>query len=296
MLVDGLATLQTPGAPWSPFLAMQATVNSSFWSGLVPGNRYKGSIRARSTITESAWSDWSDLEMPPRGYCLDVPAAPTGLRRDDAPGAGVRSGQIRLRWDPVTEPEQAGMDDPADGYVLYDIWGRPDGLNGVWRHINTQASHVDTDGVESTPNVLTEPTYAFDTYPETPKGTVWQFKLRVGNRNGVFSEFGPEVTLGSGLYPDPPKRLEATFVRGGRPKLSWEAPQYNGDALLLRYEARCTTANAWESVPNGRLSHVLHGPLPRGVIRCYVRAVNTVGPSAEATIDVTVQQSLVLPA
>jgi len=273
-LMDGNAS--------APFVAMRATIDSRDWAGLVPGGRYKGAVRARSTITQSDWSEWSNLEVAPKGYCLSVPDAPTGLKRD--PDEPARSGQIRLLWDAVTKPSEAGWDDPLAGLVVYDIWGKP-GINEEYRRLATQPTHVDQQVMPATFN--------FDTFPETPLGASWQFKVRVGNRNGIFGPFGSEVALTSGRLPTAPLNMAASFSSRGRAYLYWQAPEYNGDSPIFKFQARCTDIAPWEDVENTKLTHVLYGTLPVGVVSCYVRAVNAVGAGPVATASVTVLQQVV---
>jgi len=280
--VEGQPVWVMSGVANDPFDAMQATVDTSNWAGLIPGSRYKAAVRARSTIAESAWSEWSDLETAPKGYCLSLPAAPTGLQRD--PDGLVRSGQIQIKWNAVTKASEAGGDDPVEGHVAYDVWARS-GLSSVWRRLSTLPSHVDT---QAAPASLT-----VDTYPETSLGSTWQFKVRVGNRNGVFGPFCETVDLSSGRIPTAPRSMQASFSSRGRVYLYWEAPSFFGEAPITKYQVRCTETAVWEDVANTELEHVLTGKLPVGVTPCFVRAVNDVGPGPAATASVTVLQPIV---
>merc|ERR1712194_379171 len=289
--VDALPMWLMNGSANAPFVTMQATVDASDLSGLVSGNRYKGAVRAKSTIAESVWSEWSDIEAAPKGYCLSLPAAPTGLQRNLS--EKIRAGQILIKWDSVTMASQAGGDDPMDGHVVYDIWARTDPKNGLWRRMQTMPTHANHDGIDSTPLEIAPASLTVDTYPETTLGTSWQFKVRLGNRNGVFGPFGDEVALSSGQLPAAPERTQTSFSNAGRVRLYWDPPAYLGDAPFLKYQVRCTTANSWEDVANTQLNHVLNGKLPIGVIPCFVRAVNAVGAGPEAIGSVTVLQQLV---
>jgi len=280
------------GSAGSPFVAMRATIDETNWTGLVPGRRYQGAVRARSTITESEWSDWSSLDIAPKGYCLSAPSAPKGFKRD--PNA-IRSGQVRLVWNAVTEPSEAGWDNPLEGTVVYDIWGRPGGnlSHGKWRRLSTQPSHTDHDAISSTPMQVAEATLTVDTFPETTIGTFWSFKVRVGNRNGVFGLFSDEIELCSAALPSVPQFMQASFSSKGRAYLYWQAPAYNGDVPVLHYEVRCTDTAPWEMAPNTALSHVLTANLPVGEVPCYVRAVNAVGAGPIASASVRVLQPAV---
>jgi len=288
----GIHGVQGPDGNTSQQLhALQTTVDNSFWEGLVPGGRYKAAVRARSTIAESAWSDWSNLAQAPKGYCFSLPAAPTNFQRD--PDEPARSGQVRVAWDPVVDASQAGWDDPAEGHVVYNVWARPDVHGGTWRNINTIPSHTDHDHLSSTPLKAAPAVMSIDTYPETPIGTVWKVKARVGNRNGDFGPFTEEISLSAGRLPTAPRYMQASFSNLGKAYLYWQAPEYLGVGSFLKYQVRCTILAPWEDVENTKLSHVLVTRLPVGVIPCFVRAVNMVGPGPEATASVTVRTRVV---
>merc|ERR1712216_1099554 len=93
-----------------------------------------------------------------------------------------------------------------------------------------------------------------DPYPETPLGRAWQFKVRVGNRNGVFGLFGKEVALSSGQLPRAPRNMQAEFSNTGFTHLYWEIPSYLGDAPFKMYQVRCTTSAPWQDVANTQLN------------------------------------------
>lgn len=269
-----------------PYLAMEVTVNESWWPLLIPGNRYRAAIRARSEIGTSAWSDWSSLDSRPAGYCLSAPFKATGLRRD--PSILVRAGRVQLSWDAVTTRDQAGGDDPELLGVEYDVWGKPtpEFGNTSWRRLATIVTHQ-ADPLGSGRPV---PVYAgtkVDTYPETQVTAFWVFKVRYGNRNGAYGDFSDEVLLSTGQLPSAPRALAAVFAANGKVLLSWQIPAQDGYTPLLGYQARCNSGS-WENVANSELSHQLQAALPSGLARCEVRAVNNVGPGPSMTSSITV--------
>jgi hypothetical protein len=270
----------------TPYLAMEVTVNESWWPLLIPGNRYRAAIRARSEIGTSAWSDWSSLDSSPAGYCLSAPVKATGLRRD--PSILVRAGRVQLSWDAVTTRDQAGGDDPDLLGVEYDVWGKatPEFGNTSWRRLTTIVTHqADPLGVGGA-----VPVYAgamVDTYPETAVTAFWVFKVRYGNRNGAYGDFSDEILLSTGQLPSAPRALTAVFAASGNVLLSWQIPALDGYTPLLGYQARCNSGS-WEDVPNSMLSHDLQASLLQGLARCEVRAVNNVGSGPSTTTSITV--------
>eukprot|EP00931_Biecheleriopsis_adriatica_P049660 TRINITY_DN28729_c0_g1_i1.p1 TRINITY_DN28729_c0_g1~~TRINITY_DN28729_c0_g1_i1.p1 ORF type:complete len:8011 (-),score=1403.57 TRINITY_DN28729_c0_g1_i1:177-21446(-) len=276
------------GTTDKPFVAMQVTLNESAWSGLIPGGRYRAAIRARSEIGTSAWSDWSVLDDPDRGagYCLSVPDTPTGLRRD--PSRLVRAGRVFLSWDPVLTADQAGGDDPNNLGVLYEIWGKPtpEFGNTSWRSLLQIATHK-ADPLGLGPPAAVAAAAMVDTYPETAVTANWIFKMRVKNRNSLYSAFSSEVPLSTGQLASVPRKLTARFAGSGKVELSWQVPEADGYTPIVSYEARCNSGT-WEEVQNTRLSHELEDSPSPGLASCEVRAVNNVGPGPSATTSITV--------
>jgi len=293
---DNGTTTMAPVVPemvWSldgtlgrPFLAMEMTLNSSSWSGLTPGGRYRAAVRAASGIGISAWSEWSSLDATPSGYCLSVPLAPTGLRRD--PAVLVRAGRLQLAWDAVNSPDQAGGDDPIEGGVYYEIWGKPnpDWANSSWRSLLTFATHqLDPLGIG--PMVPLPAAAMVDTYPETPVTSSWVLKLRVRNKNLAYGPFGSQIRLSTGQLASAPRSLTAGFAPNGKVELRWKLPQANGYTPLLKYEARCNQGS-WSEVDVTSLSHVLQDMPAAGPATCEVRAVNSVGPGPAVSTSIAI--------
>merc|ERR1719277_1637959 len=112
------------------------------------------------------------------------------------PASEPRDGAIRLVWDPVASPEHAGGDEPLHGVVIYELWAKPGrrGPSSLWRRLLEQVTHEERFTPDrSRPPVPTRTLFSFDTYPETSAGSLWTFKVRIGNRAGYYSEFSPEV-------------------------------------------------------------------------------------------------------
>jgi hypothetical protein len=270
------------------FLAMQTTLDTGTWDGLVPGGQYRIAVRAWNALGPSAWSAWSPVNVqPPHGYCLSPPIAPGPPRRDAA--LRPHAGRINLVWDGVLAgPESTGGDDPALGGVAFELWGRP-GPAGEWRQLRLLPTY-EPNPFNAAQLIPVAPRTGVDTYPETPLGVVWTFRLRLGNRNGFFSPFGPEVELASGNLPDPPRQLASSFVNGtGYTQLTWLPPEHGGYAVITGYEARCVESNStWVLVANTELSWSSSQPLPVGSVKCEVRTVNAVGRGRTAELSITV--------
>merc|ERR1712045_421983 len=94
-----------------------------------------------------------------------------------------------------------------------------------------------------------------DTFPETPFGTPWGFKMRIGNRNGMYGVFSSEVVLFSGVLPGPPSTLRLGWTPHGHAELSWKPPLVMGTPLLTQYEAHCSDSTGWVSTDSS-LPHV----------------------------------------
>jgi len=300
-LVDELAEeavlpLEQPASVWTyagsadqPFMAMQATVNANDWPGLTPGGRYHAALAAVSSLGTSGWSEYSAVHMAaPYGYCFSAPATPKAPERDTS--EFVRAGNLRLAWEAVNDPSQAGGDDPLDGKVVYNLWGRPCEHVCDWRDLATLPTHEDTDGLASTPPEAVPSIFSVDTSPETPHGAVWTFKLRIGNRAG-FSAFSEIVALSSGTVPGPPRSLGAAFSNRGRIRLFWAPPEVTPKPQVLKYEVKCGDAGLWTDVENIKLSHTMASTsLPLGAVECQARAVNAVGAGPAAATSVTIVQ------
>merc|ERR1719313_1693638 len=112
--------------------------------------------------------------------------------------------------------------------------------------------------------MITVPSLLVRTYPMTSYGTPWDFKLRVGNKAGVFGEFGPTLNLYSGHLPSQVKSLAVESVFPGEVRLSWLPPDIIGaNLLLLRYEAESSgNPGDWVPVPNTRLYHTFFAEDP----------------------------------
>lgn len=271
----------------APFLALQMTLNSSEWPGLVPGGRYRAALQAISSIGTSRWSAWSCTEnWPLRGYCLGQPWQPNPPRRESI--AFAREGQVRVVWEAIRSANETGGDDPLDGGVVYDLWGRPRPPSsgawppGQWHRVRQSATHA----VRGGRTVPLQAAAIVDTWPDTPYGTPWAFKLRVGNRNGAFGPFSREVILYSGVLPGAPSTLRLSWSPVGLAELSWRPPRATGTPTLTRYEARCSDDGArWVSTESS-LPHLRwERAMQPGPMRCEVRAVNAVGPGPAVDIS-----------
>eukprot|EP00927_Polykrikos_kofoidii_P076523 TRINITY_DN73598_c0_g1_i1.p1 TRINITY_DN73598_c0_g1~~TRINITY_DN73598_c0_g1_i1.p1 ORF type:complete len:1524 (-),score=152.85 TRINITY_DN73598_c0_g1_i1:153-4460(-) len=266
---------QVDGSP----VATMATVDSLTWPWLVRDGFYRAAVLAKSLAGPSGWSEWSACLS-----CLSRPSKPGHPFRD--PDEPVVAGQIAVAWDPVLNASQTGGDDPVDGSVWYELWGRPATVAGTvplktWRLLFHSPSHDETGH-------LSQAAYVVGTYPETSLGATWEFRVRIINDVGsrsLASDFSDVSTLFSGSLPGPlasPPVLD--FDRSGRLRVAWSPPRETaGVTQLLRYEVRCgSVAEPWEHVPNFRTRYVVRKTLSRGAIVCDVRAVNAVGPGPPA--------------
>jgi len=156
-----------------------------------------------------------------------------------------------------------------------------------WRRL-TQIAAYRPDPLVPGKMIEAEAKAMVDTYPETPWAALWAFKLRVGNRNGFYGDWTPEVVLCSAALPGIPRQLRHAATESGRARFSWFAPLTDGHAPVQKYTVCCGDGGACEDALNFPLAHTMVRALAVGIWTCEVRAVNAVGPGPAASVSVRV--------
>eukprot|EP00928_Gymnodinium_smaydae_P041481 TRINITY_DN28069_c0_g1_i1.p1 TRINITY_DN28069_c0_g1~~TRINITY_DN28069_c0_g1_i1.p1 ORF type:complete len:2923 (-),score=610.45 TRINITY_DN28069_c0_g1_i1:59-8185(-) len=255
----------TMSVPRNP-IHVDATVNATMWPALVPERSFQAQVTAVTALGNTV-SDWSSCVR-----CLSPPPQPRSPRRD--PNKPVVAGVIVLTWEPVVNASETGGEDPRSGGCFYELFARPGHPSRPeWRSVVRIPTHDTAAGGK--PAV---PSGTVVTSPETPLGYLWEFKVRVENSGGYYSD-SESVELGSGSLPGAPRDLSLDFDLEGRLRLSWQPPAAKLDVPLSRYEIKCGDMVEWEPVSPHILSYALPRAFPPGPVECLLRSATTAGPS-----------------
>jgi len=222
--------------------------------GLVAGEQFKFRVAGVNEMGTAAWSDWSSLTDPPRGFALDKPITPTSFGRHSDPAT---AGRIKLGWDAIGTVADAGGDQVSG--VKYEVWG----------------GHIQT---AMTQRVMSSDTDNF--YEEViPAGQKVYYRARTLNSGGIPSIWTSYIQVPSAEVPTQAVLRPLTSTEAGKVIVEWNIPVYDGSSPITRYEV---TNDNWATiieVANTEQEFIYFGQSANAYVTYLLRAYNAVGAS-----------------
>jgi uncharacterized repeat protein (TIGR02543 family) len=232
----------------------------------------QGRITVDGTISAPKYIKIDETEMSKNSGVND-PGKPGYLKYCTEPETGI----VWVKAPPATVPSAPRnlTATPGDGKVTLN-WDIPED-NGGAPITHYQVSN--NDGV-TWQTAASSTSY---TFTGLTNGTEYTFKVRAVNSEGPGAE--ASITATPAVAPTAPQDLTAT-AGYGQVVLSWAAPESDGGSAIIRYEVFIDDGANWEDTELNT-SYTFTG-LTNGTEYTFkVRAINNVGPGAEASITAT---------